>query len=118
MRLLLGEPCAGAPVTFDVGPHALFARMPNKIVHLVSRERRMKKFTALCLVAGLAGGAFVTLPSAEAESAKTPKIGFLSSGLPSPTSPNVQELQQGLRDRGYVEGQNIDIRRPCCSLMK
>jgi len=71
----------------------------------------MKRFTTLCLVAALAWSAPVALSSAEAQPAiKTPRIGFLSSGsLGGPRLANVQEFQQGLRDLGYVEGQNIAI---------
>jgi len=80
------------------------------IVRLVSCERCLERFTTFCLVAAFAGSALVDLSSAEAQPAvKTPKIGFLSSSSPGPRRANVQEFQQGLRDLGYVEGQNIAI---------
>src|SRR5690348_9089164 len=44
--------------------------------------------------------------SAEAQqSGKIPKIGILRTG--SPPDANIEGLRQGLRDLGYVEGQNI-----------
>jgi ABC-type uncharacterized transport system substrate-binding protein len=47
-------------------------------------------------------------PFAQAgQPAKVPRIGYLSLG-PGP-SPRTEALQQGLRDLGYVEGQNIAI---------
>src|SRR5215831_12591522 len=46
----------------------------------------------------------------EAQQAKkVPRIGLLSSGSPSSTKETVEAFRQGLRERGYVEGQNIVI---------
>jgi putative ABC transport system substrate-binding protein len=43
-------------------------------------------------------------------STKVPRIGWLSSGSPpSGPTPNDEVFQQGLRDLGYVEGQNLTI---------
>src|ERR1700720_1850916 len=42
--------------------------------------------------------------------AKVPRIGFLSTSIPSPAaSARADALRQGLRDLGYVEGKNIVI---------
>ena len=40
---------------------------------------------------------------------KVPRIGILSSGSPSSSKEVVEPLEQGLRDLGYIEGQNITI---------
>jgi len=40
---------------------------------------------------------------------KVPRIGFLSSVLPSSISTRVEAFRQGLRELGYVEGKNIGI---------
>ena len=41
---------------------------------------------------------------------KVPRIGYLSSGSPSATTPEFREaFRQGLRDLGYVEGKSILI---------
>src|SRR6476620_394673 len=40
---------------------------------------------------------------------KAPRIGILSSGSPSSSKEVVEPLEQGLRDLGYIEGQNITI---------
>ena len=56
----------------------------------------------------IAGGLLAAPLAAEAEQAgKTPLIGFLRSG--SPPDPFVEAFRQGLRELGYVEGQNIRI---------
>ena len=47
-----------------------------------------------------------TVSLAEAQQpAKIPTIGFMRGG--SPTDPEVDAFRQGLRELGYVEGQNI-----------
>src|SRR5262245_58817238 len=40
---------------------------------------------------------------------KIPRIGFLSSGSPSPSSEFREAFRQGLRDLGYIEGKDIVI---------
>src|SRR5262245_46847824 len=48
--------------------------------------------------------------SAEAQQpAKMPRIGYLSSGSPSSESPMREAFRQGLRDLGYIDGQNVAI---------
>jgi putative ABC transport system substrate-binding protein len=62
----------------------------------------MKKILSTLLIVAVVGGA-----SAEAQQAKKiPRIGVLSPGSPGP-SPLLDAFQQGLRELGYVEGQNI-----------
>src|SRR5215813_10022047 len=47
---------------------------------------------------------------AEAQQAKkVPRIGYLGQGAPSPNSPNLEAFREGMRQLGYVEGQNIII---------
>ena len=41
--------------------------------------------------------------------AKTPRIGYISGGSPQVVARTVDALKQGLRDLGYVEGQNLLI---------
>ena len=48
--------------------------------------------------------------SAEAQQPKkVPRIGILHSGSPSSTAAGREALRQGLRDLGYIEGQNIAV---------
>ena len=57
----------------------------------------------------LAGGLLAPPLAARAQPAgKVPRIGFLFSGDSGP-SREVDTFRQGLRDLGYVEGQNIAI---------
>jgi ABC-type uncharacterized transport system substrate-binding protein len=55
------------------------------------------------------------LPSDGQQPAKVYRIGFLSSGLPTPASPTIarymEAMMEGLRERGYIEGQNLVIER-------
>ncbi len=47
---------------------------------------------------------------AEAQQAKIiSRIGLLSGSRPSPMPTNIEALRQGLRELGYVEGQNISV---------
>src|SRR5689334_22706742 len=63
------------------------------------------KFFVYALVALILAAVY----SAEAQQPKkVPRIGFLDPGLPGP-SPRVDGFRQGLRDLGWVEGQNILI---------
>ena len=52
---------------------------------------------------------FALCSSANAQqSAKTPRIGFVSAaGDPNNPGPHVEAFRQGLRDLGYIEGKNI-----------
>src|SRR5712692_2014506 len=68
--------------------------------------RRFPLLAAAALVAAIVSGGGGTPPGAEAQPpAKVPRIGFLS---PAPQPPD-EAFRQGLRDLGYVEGQNIAI---------
>jgi putative tryptophan/tyrosine transport system substrate-binding protein len=59
----------------------------------------------------LLGGAAVAWPLAvRAQQQQTmPVVGFLSSSSPRPYAPMVAAFQQGLKEVGYVEGQNVAI---------
>jgi hypothetical protein len=42
-----------------------------------------------------------------------PAIGYLSGGAPGPFATNVAAFREGLKDAGYVEGQNVKfVHRP------
>jgi putative tryptophan/tyrosine transport system substrate-binding protein len=59
----------------------------------------------------LIGGATAAWPLAAGaqQPAKFPRVGLLSTFSPSETAPWHRALRQGLRDLGWVEGENIDI---------
>jgi ABC-type uncharacterized transport system substrate-binding protein len=56
----------------------------------------------------LAGGLLAAPLAAEAQQpAKTPRIGVLGAGSASDTALRFEAFRQGLRERGWVEGQNV-----------
>jgi putative ABC transport system substrate-binding protein len=63
-------------------------------------------FVVLCILSTL-----YILPSQTAaqQRAQTPRIGFLWIGSASPPSPLVTSFQQGLRDLGWIDGQNVNV---------
>ena len=65
--------------------------------------RALKRIFALLLILGALGAGAI----AQAQKpAKVPRIGLLSGGLRGPT---LEAFRQGLRELGYIEGQNIII---------
>ena len=61
------------------------------------------------VLAILAGSAVGWPAIARAQQKAMPVIGFLSGGSPGPAAPSVAAFNQGLRETGYVEGQNVAI---------
>ena len=58
----------------------------------------------------IAGSLLAAPPAAEAQQAgRVWRIGYLSADDPSVASHLVEAFRQGLRDLGYVEGQNVII---------
>ena len=57
----------------------------------------------------LLGGAIAAARSLHAQQKATPMVGFLGSGSPDPSNPFTAAFLQGLRETGYVDGQNLTI---------
>jgi len=57
----------------------------------------------------LLGGAAVAWPVAARAQQGMPMIGFLSSRSPGESASLVSAFRQGLRDTGFIEGQNVSI---------
>jgi putative ABC transport system substrate-binding protein len=55
------------------------------------------------------GGAAAWPLAARAQQASVPVIGFMHTGLPGSYAHIVSEFRQGLKQSGYVEGQNVAI---------
>src|SRR3954453_12719836 len=60
-------------------------------------------------IAAFGGAAAMPLAAHAQQPSKIPRVGLLSTFSPSEARPWHQALRQGLRDLGWVEGENIAI---------
>ena len=58
----------------------------------------------------LLSGVAVTWPAiVRAQQTTLPVVGFINGASPKPYAPNVNGFLQGLKETGYIEGQNVTI---------
>jgi putative tryptophan/tyrosine transport system substrate-binding protein len=55
----------------------------------------------------LGGAAAAWPPAAEAQQPPMPVVGFMSSGSPGPLRRQIAAVHEGLKETGYVDGQNV-----------
>ena len=68
------------------------------------------KLRTIGLISSLALGlSAAPLPAEAQQTGKMPKVGFLSAFSSAARRDRVQAFRQGLRDLGYVEGQNVIV---------
>jgi putative tryptophan/tyrosine transport system substrate-binding protein len=72
----------------------------------VRRRSKIQNLNWLALGAMLLA---LSVPAEAQQPTKVPRIGFLAAASPAAISASTEAFRQGLRERGYMEGQNIAI---------
>lgn len=77
--------------------------------HRVTQKRRDRLVNKI--ICSMLSVFLLTLCSAvqAQQTKKVPRIGYLSASVRASHAPSFEAFQQGLRELGYVEGQNISI---------
>ena len=79
-------------------------RPPSSFSMLLSRHTRRREF-----IAGLGGMATIWPLAVRAQEGAVPVIGYFNSATPDGFSGYLPALRRGLKESGYVEGENVVI---------
>src|SRR4030095_6732138 len=89
---------------------ALGLTVPETLLAPRRRGDRMKRREVITLVGGAAGPPPTLGPRvARAQQPSMPVIGFLNTASPDGYTERLRGFRQGLKDTGYVEGENVAI---------
>src|SRR5262245_32223684 len=69
----------------------------------------MQRRAFISLVGGAAAASAAWPPAAHAQQAPMPVIGFLDNRSPEVIADRLRSLRQGLKETGYVEGENVAV---------
>jgi ABC-type uncharacterized transport system substrate-binding protein len=83
-------------------------KSPSPLTMLLSRHTKRREFITL-LVGGAAAAWPLAARAQQAARSSVPSIGFLSSRAPNTEAHLVAAFLRGLKDQGYVEGQNVTV---------
>ncbi len=67
----------------------------------------MTTFTRTFIVALVSSLLMVSFDTTAQQTGKVPRVGFLWIGSPGTPSPFIEAFEQGLRELGWVDGQNV-----------
>jgi putative tryptophan/tyrosine transport system substrate-binding protein len=76
---------------------------------MLTRGERMIVISRRRLIAGVTGAVIAVSSTATAQIGKTPRIGFLGNSTAALETNLIGPWREGLRDFGYVEGQNVRV---------
>src|SRR5262245_50818163 len=90
-------------------PNRQGARYHTAHLYFIARRRGDRMIRRRELITLLGGAAAAWPVTAAAQQEKTPVVGFLNSQSPDGYADRLQAFRQGLKDAGYIDGDNVTI---------